>query len=425
MNKIFKTFALLISISILLNNPVFADTQLSGERIKDDSINLNTKVYGILPILNGGTGSSTFDAYTSSDFSIDFLTKTTDDLEVGIHNFFYTNSLSLGTTLTGLSLASSSDITSSDTMLSAFGKLQAQIDSIGGSAVSSVFGRTGVVTAQSGDYTTAIVADSTDKRYVTDAQQTVIGNTSGTNTGDNATNSQYSGLAASKQDALVSGTNIKTVNSTSLLGSGNIDTTQSSVTGNAGSSTAAAITDDTTTNATMFPTWVTANTGNLPVKVSSTKVTFNPSTGMFTATGFTGSFTGNVTGNVSGNAGTVTDGAYLTASNAFTKQNTLTQQTLTSSSNHIAWNANNGNSAVHTATENTTLDNPTNLVAGTIYTFQFTQHASSAKTLAFGNKWKFVGGTPTITTTLSGVQIIQGIYDGTNINCGAPIGPFS
>jgi hypothetical protein len=61
-----------------------------------------------------------------------------------------------------------------------------------------------------------------DDNYVTDSQLTIIGNTSGTNTGDNATNSQYSGLAASKQDALVSGTNIKTVNSTSLLGSGNI-----------------------------------------------------------------------------------------------------------------------------------------------------------------------------------------------------------
>jgi hypothetical protein len=79
----------------------------------------------------------------------------------------------------------------------------------------------GLVTAGA-DATTADIASSTDKRYVTDANLTVIQNTSGTNTGDNATNSQYSGLAASKQDALVSGTNIKTVNSTSLLGSGNV-----------------------------------------------------------------------------------------------------------------------------------------------------------------------------------------------------------
>lgn len=42
--------------------------------------------------------------------------------------------------------------------------------------------------------TTADIADSADKRYCTDAQKTVISNTSGTNSGDNATNSQYSGL---------------------------------------------------------------------------------------------------------------------------------------------------------------------------------------------------------------------------------------
>ena len=81
----------------------------------------------------------------------------------------------------------------------------------------------GLVTSGA-DATTADIADSLNKRYVTDAQQTIIGNTSGTNTGDNATNSQYSGLAASKQDTLVSGTNIKTINSTTLLGSGNITT---------------------------------------------------------------------------------------------------------------------------------------------------------------------------------------------------------
>lgn len=41
----------------------------------------------------------------------------------------------------------------------------------------------GLVTAGA-DATTADIADSTNKRYVTDAQLTVIGNTSGTNTGD-------------------------------------------------------------------------------------------------------------------------------------------------------------------------------------------------------------------------------------------------
>jgi hypothetical protein len=67
----------------------------------------------------------------------------------------------------------------------------------------------GLVTSGA-DATTADIADSTNKRYVTDAQATVIGNTSGTNTGDNATNSQYSGLAASKEDVSNKSTSVTT-----------------------------------------------------------------------------------------------------------------------------------------------------------------------------------------------------------------------
>ena len=44
--------------------------------------------------------------------------------------------------------------------------------------------------------TTANITDSTDKRFVTDANLTVIGNTSGINTGDNAVNSLYSSLVS-------------------------------------------------------------------------------------------------------------------------------------------------------------------------------------------------------------------------------------
>ena len=94
---------------------------------------------------------------------------------------------------------------------------------VGATKTKITYDAKGLVTAGA-DATTADIADSTNKRYVTDANLTVIGNTSGTNTGDNATNSQYSGLATSKQDTLVSGTNIKTINSTTLLGSGDITT---------------------------------------------------------------------------------------------------------------------------------------------------------------------------------------------------------
>lgn len=71
------------------------------------------------------------------------------------------------------------------------------------------------------DFTSAVAAN-TAKISFDSTSSTRLANTSGTNTGDNATNTQYSGLATSKQDTLVSGTNIKTINSTSILGSGDI-----------------------------------------------------------------------------------------------------------------------------------------------------------------------------------------------------------
>jgi len=67
-----------------------------------------------------------------------------------------------------------------------------------------------------------------------------------------------------------------------------------SIDGSAGSATTAgtatnanniAITDDTSTNADYFPVWVTNTTGNLPARVSSSKLKFNPSSGAMTVTG--------------------------------------------------------------------------------------------------------------------------------------------
>lgn len=54
-------------------------------------------------------------------------------------------------------------------------------------AIISFNGRLGAITPQSGDYTTAMVAATTDKNYVTNAQLTVLNNTSNINTGDETT----------------------------------------------------------------------------------------------------------------------------------------------------------------------------------------------------------------------------------------------
>ncbi len=80
----------------------------------------------------------------------------------------------------------------------------------GGGAVSSVFGRSGNVVAQSGDYETAEITESTDKKYVTDAEKTKLSNLSGTNTGDETT------------QTIQTKRPLKTINNQSLEGSGNI-----------------------------------------------------------------------------------------------------------------------------------------------------------------------------------------------------------
>jgi len=66
----------------------------------------------------------------------------------------------------------------------------------------------------------------------------------------------------------------------------------------------ATVTDDTTTNATRYPLFAAVTTGNLTTEyTSSTKYQFNPSTGVLTATGFSGSgasLTSLTAGNLSG-----------------------------------------------------------------------------------------------------------------------------
>ena len=75
---------------------------------------------------------------------------------------------------------------------------------------------------------------------------------------------------------------LSSVTSTTFVGalSGNATTATTATT--ATNATNIAITDDTSTNATVYPTWVTTTTGNLPAKTSSTKLKFNPSTGALT-----------------------------------------------------------------------------------------------------------------------------------------------
>ena len=81
-----------------------------------------------------------------------------------------------------------------------FNPLTGQFDIVGtsgGGAVDSVNSQTGVVVLDTGDISSVL-----DSRYVTDAQLTVIGNTSGTNTGDQTSIIGISGTLAQFNTAL-------------------------------------------------------------------------------------------------------------------------------------------------------------------------------------------------------------------------------
>ncbi len=92
---------------------------------------------------------------------------------------------------------------------------------------------------------------------------------------------------------------------------------------------------------------------------------------------------------------------------SFTVAQRGTATALTSSSASIATNLALANNFTHTLTENTTLANPTNIVAGQSGVIVFTQHASSPKTLAYGSYWKFAAGTvPALTATNSAVDVL-------------------
>jgi len=95
-------------------------------------------------------------------------------------------------------------------------KIDGTVVPVGAAGAAAWGSITGTLSAQT-DLQTALDGKQAAGSYATGG-----GTATGTNTGDNAVNTLYSGLAASKQDTLVSATNIKTVNGYSLLGSGDL-----------------------------------------------------------------------------------------------------------------------------------------------------------------------------------------------------------
>jgi hypothetical protein len=143
-----------------------------------------------------------------------------------------------------------------------------------------------------------LVYDGTDARWENAAQSTITAGKA-TNIAGGATGSLPYQSAADTTTFLPAGTDGQVLKLASGVPSWSSDT--SGVT----------ITDDTTTNATRYITFSELTAGNeTTLDVSSTKLQFNPSTGVLTATGFAGAGTG-LTGTASslsigGNAATAT-----------------------------------------------------------------------------------------------------------------------
>jgi hypothetical protein len=128
---------------------------------------------------------------------------TTTDISEGTNQYF-TAARVRAVVLTGLSLATNAVISATDTVLSAFGKLQAQITA----NLSTLTSHT----------------SNTSNPHATTKAQVGLGNADNTSDANKPVSTATQTALNAKQDTLVSGTNIKTINGTSVLGSGDIVT---------------------------------------------------------------------------------------------------------------------------------------------------------------------------------------------------------
>lgn len=130
---------------------------------------------------------------------------TTTDINEGT-NLYFTNARAIAAlaatllnyvTTTALNTALSAYVTAVSLASTLANYLQKNAPITGATKTKITYDANGLVTSGT-DATTADINDSSNRRYVTDAQLTVIGNTSGTNTGDNAVNTTSNSYADGK-----------------------------------------------------------------------------------------------------------------------------------------------------------------------------------------------------------------------------------
>ena len=186
--------------------PEVTNLYFTNERVDDRVAQMLLAGANVTLTYNDSSNTLTIDAagnVQSVNTKTGAVVLTTTDISEGTNEYF-TAARVRAVVLTGLSLATNAVISATDTVLSAFGKLQAQITA----NLSTLTSHT----------------SNTSNPHATTKAQVGLGNADNTSDANKPVSTATQTALNAKQDTLVSGTNIKTINGTSVLGSGDIVT---------------------------------------------------------------------------------------------------------------------------------------------------------------------------------------------------------
>ena len=290
-----------------------------------------------------------------------------------------TTNIALGassTTLAGLTSVSSTAFTGALT-----GNVTGNVSGNAGTVTN------GVYTTDTGTVTNTMLAGS-----IADSKLSTI------STSGKVSNSATTATSANTASAIVardSSGNFTAGTITAAL-AGNADTATSATT--ATNATNVGITDDTSTNSDLYLTYVSSNSGNRPIKTSSTKLTINPSTGLLKASSVTTTGDINVGGNLVVTGGLTVNGTTTTV-NSTTLAVTDKNIELGNVSSPTDTTANGGGITLHGTTDKTL-----NWVS-TTPAWTSSEHFD----LASGKTYKIAGA-----TVLSSSQVLGKTIGGTS-----------